>query len=77
LVWNLNPYIVFSNPNSDKPNPIVRVLIDMEKSLQHNDEVGWHWHKSWNIPNILIRIDIRDEETYESFQNPRNLHVPF
>ena len=31
----------------------------MEKQLQFNDDLGWHWHKSWNIPNILIRIDVK------------------
>ena len=30
----------------------------MEKCLTYNDELGWHWHKSWNLPNISIRLDV-------------------
>ena len=30
----------------------------MEKSLNFSEDLGWNWHKSWNIPNISIRIDV-------------------
>ena len=30
----------------------------MEKSLNFSEDLGWNWHKSWNLPNIRIRIDV-------------------
>jgi len=30
----------------------------MEKPLQYSEELGWNWHKSWNIPAVSIRFDV-------------------
>lgn len=39
----------------------VVTTVNMQKSLLHEEKVGWHWHKSWNIPNITISLDVRLE----------------
>lgn len=51
-IWNLSPSIILTNPSTDSSGPSVRLYIDTEKSLQYSNELGWNWHKSWNIPNI-------------------------
>jgi hypothetical protein len=30
--------------------------IDTERELQYTNELGWNWHKSWNIPNLSIKL---------------------
>ncbi|CAD8058791.1 unnamed protein product [Paramecium sonneborni] len=29
---------------------------------QYSNNSGWNWHKSWNIPNISVKISIQEEE---------------
>ena len=36
----------------------VKVLIDLEKNFSIDEENNFKWHKSWNIPNILVRLDV-------------------
>ena len=36
----------------------MKLFIDTEKSLQYSDELGWNWHKSWNLPNISVRLEV-------------------
>lgn len=60
VAWNLQPAIVLTNPNEEGADPHVKLYIDTEKSLQYSDELGWNWHKSWNLPNISVRLEIKD-----------------
>jgi hypothetical protein len=57
-IWNLTPSIILTNPSTDTAGPNVRLYIDTEKSLQYSHELGWNWHKSWNIPNISLRLEV-------------------
>ncbi|KAL4453684.1 hypothetical protein ABPG74_009580 [Tetrahymena malaccensis] len=75
VVWNLQPAIVLTNPNEEGPDPHVKLYIDTEKSLQYTDELGWNWHKSWNLPNISVRLEIKDAQTNESLLSPKNLYA--
>lgn len=54
--WHLAPSILLTNPTSATSDPNVRLFIDTEKSLSYSAELGWNWHKSWNLPNISIRL---------------------
>ncbi|EGR27835.1 zinc finger transcription factor sma, putative [Ichthyophthirius multifiliis] len=76
-VWNLQPAIVLTNPLEDGPDPHVKLFIDTEKSLQYSEDLGWNWHKSWNLPNISVRLEIKDVATGDSLQPPKNLYVIF
>lgn len=59
VVWSLAPSIVLTNPTEEGPDPNVKLYVDTEKSLQFSEELGWNWHKSWNLPNISIRVEVR------------------
>jgi hypothetical protein len=54
--WQLASSIILINPNSTGNDPNVRLFIDTEKSLTYTPDLGWNWHKSWNLPNISIRL---------------------
>ena len=30
----------------------------MEKKLKFSNDISWNWHKSWNIPNFFVKIDV-------------------
>lgn len=38
--------------------PKVRLYVDTEKSLQYENGLGWNWHKSSNLPNITIKLEV-------------------
>ncbi|CAD8055055.1 unnamed protein product [Paramecium sonneborni] len=40
----------------------VYLKIDTEREFQHTNDLGWNWHKSWNIPNISIKLVLKNEE---------------
>ncbi|CAD8083039.1 unnamed protein product [Paramecium primaurelia] len=45
-----------------KQGPI-HLKIDTERELQFSNDLGWNWHKSWNIPNLSIKLQLEDEDT--------------
>lgn len=51
------------------------ITIDLERNFMHNDDLGWNWHKSWNLPNITINIKITDPATNEYILPPADLKV--
>ena len=51
------------------------ITIDLERNFMHNDDLGWNWHKSWNLPNIAINIKITDPATNEYILPPADLKV--
>ena len=32
--------------------------ITMEKSFLHTKNIGFNWHKSWNLPIIKVSLDV-------------------
>ena len=59
VTWALAPSIVLTNPLGDGPDPTVKLFVDTEKSLQYNEDSQWNWHKSWNLPNIALRAEVK------------------
>jgi hypothetical protein len=59
--------------------------IEMERSFLIDESQQWTWHKSWNLPNISITLDVRlnlilylqlkDPESGETLLPPPNLFV--
>ena len=48
-------YLIFI----EKPLDLtVNCSVLMEKSFIYSEEMGWNWHKSWNIPNIQVKIEV-------------------
>ncbi|CAK83809.1 unnamed protein product (macronuclear) [Paramecium tetraurelia] len=41
----------------------VHLKIDTERELQFSNDLGWNWHKSWNIPNLSIKLHLLNEDT--------------
>lgn len=41
----------------------------------YTEGVGWNWHKSWNIPNIEVFINLKDPQTGERLAPPEKLFV--
>ncbi|CAD8194753.1 unnamed protein product [Paramecium octaurelia] len=41
----------------------VHLKIDTERELQFSNDLSWNWHKSWNIPNLSIKLQLEDEDT--------------
>ncbi|CAD8132437.1 unnamed protein product [Paramecium octaurelia] len=40
----------------------VCLKIDTEREFQHSCDLGWNWHKSWNIPNISVKLSLKNDE---------------
>lgn len=34
------------------------MVIEMERNLLIDEGNQWTWHKSWNLPNISITLDV-------------------
>jgi len=75
IFYNLSPSIALTNPKGNGKEPKVEIDIECEKNFIYNDELGWNWHKSWNIPNFKVRVEIFDPETEDKLAPPKNLHV--
>ena len=51
------------------------ISIQLEKPFMYAPEVGWNWHKSWNIPNLTVSLKLTDPQTNLSILPPANLKV--
>ena len=38
--------------------PEVNLKIELQREFNHDTKLGWFWHKSWNIPNINIFLEV-------------------
>jgi hypothetical protein len=36
----------------------MQLTIDMERNFLLDEGSQWTWHKSWNLPNISITLDV-------------------
>jgi hypothetical protein len=36
----------------------MRLQIEMERNFLVDEEKQWSWHKSWNLPNISISLEV-------------------
>jgi len=37
----------------------MRVVVEMERKLLEDEESNWTWHKSWNLPNISLSLEVK------------------
>lgn len=47
----------------------------MERNFLLDENKHWTWHKSWNLPNITININLKDKESNKNLMPPSNLFV--
>ena len=45
---------------NDQTESELNIEISMEKKINYEEDAGFTWHKSWNIPSIEIKISKRD-----------------
>jgi len=51
------------------------ISLNLDRNFMHSEELGWNWHKSWNLPNITCSIKITDPKTNEVILPPADLKV--
>ena len=52
-----NSFINLRHTVTPNQGPVF-LKIDTERELQFTNDLGWNWHKSWNIPNISVKISL-------------------
>jgi len=70
--WSLTPIIQLVNPDT-KVVPECDTTLELERPFMFNSEVGWNWHKSWNLPNISVNLKITDTRTNNPILPPADL----
>ena len=43
---------------SGNDNVIYKLEIKLWKPFHFNENIGWNWHKSWNIPEIECKLHV-------------------
>ncbi|CAD8144003.1 unnamed protein product [Paramecium octaurelia] len=56
-----NTFINLRQTVTPNQGPVL-LKIDTERELKYTNDLGWNWHKSWNIPNISVKISLQNEE---------------
>lgn len=58
--YPLRSNLTFQGKNSDGTSVKLqfKASIDTEKSLQFENQVGWNWHKSSNLPLISLKTEV-------------------
>lgn len=39
--------------------------ISLQREFLYDEKLGWHWHKSWNIPVVTANLEVKCKETQE------------
>lgn len=74
-LWNCSPYVMFSSEKQDEEDPELVVNIEMKRGFEWDDENGWTWHKTWNIPPIKVTISLLDRQTMQEIECPLNVQL--
>lgn len=53
---NVGNIFVYSNFQEEEPD--MNVLIEMERNFLVDEHKHWTWHKSWNLPNISVTLEV-------------------
>ena len=57
--WNLSPQISLKIPTeSGTVDPQINLRIEQSRSFIHTEGLGWNWHKSWNLPDIGVELEV-------------------
>jgi hypothetical protein len=52
----------------------MRLQIEMERNFLVDEEKQWSWHKSWNLPNISISLEVNKLINILFFHFLNNFH---
>jgi len=57
--WNLTPSVSLKIPtDSGLVDPLVDLKIEQSRNFIYSNKLGWNWHKSWNLPDIGVELDV-------------------
>jgi hypothetical protein len=74
-IWNCSPYVMICSFLNSEEDPEVVVNIEMDKEFKWSPDVGWIWHKTWNIPTISLGMTMVDKNTMQELECPMNIEV--
>ncbi|CAD8118651.1 unnamed protein product [Paramecium sonneborni] len=57
VIWELK------SEDSKWPKDLFTVSISQQKDFMSDPELGWNWHKSWNLPEINYTINFKNNDT--------------
>lgn len=63
------------NLPSESTEPNINLKIQMNKMFLYHDQLGWNWHKSWNIPSMKVEIELKNPVNGEVLILPHKLNV--
>ena len=52
VIWELK------SEDSKWPKDLFTVSISQSKEFMSDPELGWNWHKSWNLPDINYTLNV-------------------
>lgn len=85
--WNLSPSVSLKIPTeTGQIDPIINLKIEQSRNFIYTNKngLGWNWHKSWNLPDIGVELDvfkffkifqITDPTTNEKLAPPGKIYV--
>jgi hypothetical protein len=67
-IWNLGSSIQLTLPGESvldcfftkgaAVQPLVTMRIEMSRNFIYTENIGWNWHKSWNMPDMVCELDV-------------------
>ncbi|CAK60163.1 unnamed protein product (macronuclear) [Paramecium tetraurelia] len=57
VIWELK------SEDSQWPKDLFTVSISQSKEFMSDPELGWNWHKSWNLPDINYTLNFKKDDT--------------
>lgn len=64
--WNLSPSITLKLPtDTGHLDPVVHLNIDQSRPFNFTAGLGWNWHKSWNLPDIGVELEVMHSATLD------------
>lgn len=73
--FNCAPYVMITKGEEEDHEPELSVAIEMSRPFKKEDNLGYHWHKSWNIPTIDLLVTLEDSVTMWEIELPTNLEA--
>ncbi|CAD8099926.1 unnamed protein product [Paramecium primaurelia] len=76
--WNLSPSVQLKIPSDQgQIDPVIDLKIEQSRNFIYTNKngLGWNWHKSWNLPDIGVELEITDPTTDEKLAPPGKIYA--
>jgi len=74
-IFSCAPYVMICSAYPDEDDPETVVNVEMSREFKWTEDLGWHWHKSWNLPSIRLRLTIFDKLSFQEMDIPANIQA--